>query len=122
MPARGNSVISTLLVILVIAALGVFLGCGSSEEKAETQATAEETGAEATTAAEETAVDLASFDNPKEGICPVCKMKVEAGYVEVANITEKKYACCSAGCVAALTEDPDKYLMAEADAHEGHDH
>ena len=122
MSAIRKSVVSTLFLILVIAAVGVFLGCSSSEEKADTQATTEETAAEATATAEETAVDLASFDNPKEGICPECKMKVEKGYIEVASVTDKKYACCSAGCVAALTEDPDKYLMAEGDGHEGHDH
>jgi YHS domain-containing protein len=123
MTVLRNPTVGALLLILVVAALGVFVGC-SSEKAEDTQATtetaAEETQAATETAAEE-AVELASFDNPKEGICPVCTMKVEKGYIEVANVTEKKYACCSAGCVAALTENPDKYLAAK-DGHEGHNH
>lgn len=118
MTVLRNPMVGALFVFLVVVAVGVFTGCGS--EKAEdTQATTEEAAAET---AGEAAVDLASFDNPKEGICPVCAMKVEKGYIEVATITDKKYACCSAGCVATLAENPDKYLTAAEEGHEGHNH
>jgi hypothetical protein len=116
--------VSVLLMIAAVLAFGAFVGCssGDGDEAAtgytETVDKAEDVAAKA----EETAVDLASFDNPEEGVCPVCKMKVEAAYVEVAEIDEKKYACCSARCVAMLIETPDKYLTADATGHEGHGH
>ena len=97
-----------MLVLVTAIAVGVFVGCSSSEtDKTETATTeTQETMAEAT----ETAVDFASYANPKEGVCPACGMKVSAEHLEVAKIGEKEYACCSAGCVAMITEDPDKYL------------
>ncbi len=116
------------ILILSIIVFGVFLGCGS-KETADTEATADHSmqtmdkpAAETTEAAEATGEDLAAYDNPKVGICPVCQMTLEEGYIEVASIGDKKYACCSAGCVAALTQDPDTYLMTSDKGHEGHSH
>ncbi len=116
-----------LLVIVTAIAVGVFVGCSSSEtDKTETATTeTQETMAEATETATETAVDFASYANPKEGVCPACGMKVSAEHLKVAKINDKEYACCSAGCVAMITEDPDKYLAADASeptGHEGHNH
>jgi hypothetical protein len=117
--------VATIFIIaIVVMTFGIYMGC--SKEAADTE-TAAETDVEETkdaveTAAEEAEVDLAAFNNPKEGICPVCQMKVEKGYIEVASVTDKKYACCSAGCVTALTEDPDKYLKVAEEGHEGHNH
>ena len=112
-----------LLVLVTAIAVGVFVGCSSDDtDKAET-ATAEtqETMAEAT----EAAVDFAAYANPKEGVCPACGMKVNAEHIKVAKIDDKEYACCSAGCVAMIIEDPAKYLAADAaetTGHEGHNH
>ena len=116
-----------MLVLVTAVAFGVFVGCSSSEtDKTETATTeTQETMAEATETAAETAVDLAAYDNPKEGVCPACGMKISAEHLEVVKINDKEYACCSAGCVAMLTENPDKYLAADAaepTGHEGHDH
>jgi hypothetical protein len=116
--------VSVLFMIAAVFAFGSFIGCssGDGDEAAtgytETVDKAEDVAAKA----EEKAVDLASFDNPEVGVCPVCKMKVEAAYVEVAEVDDKKIACCSARCVAMVTESPDKYLAADATGHEGHDH
>lgn len=119
-----KSFVAISLVVALVIAVGVFVGCSSSEtEEAATAAKGTvDKAKEVAATAEEQAVDLASFDNHEEGVCPVCKMNVEAAYVEVAKVEEKKYACCSERCVAMLQEAPDKYLTAEATGHEGHNH
>ena len=123
---RGLAV-GVLAVSLI--AVGVLLGC-SSKETADDQTTTDQAATEnmqemdhsATGTAETVSEDLAAYDNPEVGIDPVCGMKVEPGYIEVATIGDKKYACCSASCAAKLMENPDKYLTASAEGHEGHDH
>jgi len=74
-----------------------------------------------------TTADLAaweSYSNPAAGQCPVCEMKLEPAHVQVAEISGKKYACCSTNCATKLTENPAKFLSAAAEAgsHEGHTH
>lgn len=119
-----KSFMTVSLVVALALAVGVFVGCSGSEtEEAATAAKGTvDKAKEVAATADEKAVDLASFDNPKKGVCPVCVMNVEAAYVETAEIEDKKYACCSASCVAKLTETPDKYLAHEHDPHEGHNH
>ncbi len=119
-----KSFVTLSLMVALVIAVGVFVGCSSSEtEEAATAAQGTvDKAKEVAATAEEKVVDLASFDNPKVGVCPVCKMNVEAAYVEIAKVDEKEYACCSERCVAMLQETPDKYLMAEATGHEGHNH
>lgn len=112
------------LVIALVLAVGVFVGCSSSEteETATAYTGTVDKAKDVAAQAEEAAVDVAAFANPEKGVCPVCKMNVEAAYVEIAKVDEKEYACCSERCVAMLQETPDKYLMAEATGHEGHNH
>ena len=119
-----KSFVTLSLVIALALAVGLFVGCSKSETEDAATAAKEtvDKAKEVAATADEKAVDLASFDNPKKGICPVCAMNVEAAYVEVAEIDEKKYACCSERCVAMVKENPDKYLHASADGHEGHNH
>ena len=116
--------VSILLVIAAVVVLGALVGCssGDGDEATTGYNEAVDKTEDVAKKAEERAVDLASFDNPEEGICPVCKMNVEAAYVEVATVGDKKYACCSARCVSMLQDAPDKYLTADATGHEGHDH
>ena len=111
-------------VMFVVLAVGLFVGCSSDggEEAATTEeAVATEEPAVAEDQAKEVAEALLAYANPKTGMCPVCDMKVEVAQIKEAKIEDKKYACCSASCVAKLTEDPDKYLVAKT-GHEGHGH
>ena len=128
----GTRILAAVVIIMALAALA---GCGS-KEKAESTATEKMTtsseqpdvaGQQKTEAAPETqqAVDWSAYSNPKPGVDPVCQMNLEPGYVEVATIEGKKYACCSSRCVAMLSQNPDQYLSAAASAeesHEGHTH
>jgi YHS domain-containing protein len=91
-----------------------------SEEPQATPGTEETQPAEESQSTQETTDWTAAYDNPKPGIDPVCGMTVEREYVEVATIGDKKYACCSAGCVAMLTADPDKYLKGDAATESPH--
>lgn len=123
-----------LLASVILLVFALYLGCGS-KETAETPAT-QETAAQAPPAAGDqqtpspqtapgTADWAAAYDNPKLGICPVCKMSVQQDHAQVASIGEKTYACCSENCAKMLAESPDKYLTEEAsekDSHEGHGH
>ncbi|UCH85056.1 MAG: hypothetical protein JSW50_05035 [Candidatus Latescibacterota bacterium] len=117
-------VLGILVIAVFVMTMGVYLGCSKEKTDAETAAeeVTEDTQAAAETPAKETGAELAAYANPEVGVCPVCKMKVEAGYIEVAAVDDKKYACCSAGCVAELAKAPDKYLTAAEEGHEGHDH
>ncbi|UCG51854.1 MAG: hypothetical protein JSW58_17085 [Candidatus Latescibacterota bacterium] len=125
MKAMRSLTMSIVVVGVIALAFGVLFGC-SAKEEAEPQAT-EETGEAQTEQAEQPAeaaeAEVVAYDNPKEGICPVCQMKVEEGHIEVAKIDDKNYACCSARCVTMLTENPVQYLTQEEEAgHEGHQH
>ena len=124
-----SRVLTVMLLVVSVAVTGVLLGCGS-KETAETETTSDQMATQETHETQDAgqpateAVDeaLAAYDNPQPGICPVCKMRVEKGYVEVASVGEHEYACCSDRCVAMLAENPDKYLTAEEEGHEGHAH
>jgi len=110
-----RSVTAGLFLLFVI----VVVGC-SSEESSEVQDTsqAQTTYGRAVDKAEETATVLS---NPKEGLDPVCGMAVDENSV-IVTINNKDYALCSAKCGEDLKANPDKYLVAAADDHEGHDH
>lgn len=133
-------------VIMIVIMSAVYLGCGSKEktespaEKAakvtessqsaygeqkspDTQVPQGTQEPQATTESQttqETADWTTAYDNPKPGIDPVCGMTLEREYVEVATIGDKKYACCSAGCVEMLTANPDKYLNGDASTESPH--
>jgi len=139
----GTRLLGVVMVVLMSA---VYLGCGSKEkadspaEKAATttessqsaygeqksqdtqvpEGTQEPQATEQSQTTQETADWTAAYDNPKPGIDPVCGMTLEREYVEVATIGDKKYACCSAGCVAMLTANPEKYLKVDASTESPH--
>jgi YHS domain-containing protein len=135
----GPRILAAVVIILALAALA---SCGSKEktesaaQKSEAPATDKTmagtesqgvSGEQKTETAPETqpAADWSAYSNPKPGVDPVCQMNLEPGYVEVATIEGKKYACCSARCVSMLEQNPDQYLSAAASAegsHEGHTH
>lgn len=135
-----------LCVVMIVLMSAVYFGCGS-KEKAESpaekeakatessqsaygeqksqdtqvpQGTQESQATEESQSTQETVDWTAAYDNPKPGIDPVCGMTVEREYVEVATIGDKKYACCSAGCVAMLTANPDKFLKGDASTESPH--
>lgn len=117
-----------LAVVTIVMMSAVYLGCGSKEkaespaEKSEKAATTTESSQPAaeSQAPQEAEDWAAAYDNPKKGIDPVCGMTLEREYVEVATIGDKKYACCSAGCVEMLTANPDKYLNGDASTESPH--
>ncbi len=134
---RGKSVLAALVIV---AAMAVYIGCGSSQKtdptKKEEPASGTMRDSTADTISQGTyggrmgkgtqetaqAADWSAFSNPKPGICPVCQMALERAYVEEVTIAENKYACCSARCVALLSESPDQYLSAAASVEQSHEH
>lgn len=45
----------------------------------------------------------------KDGIDPVCKMKVKAGNTKTVTIDKVTYGFCSESCKKTFTTDPKKY-------------
>lgn len=123
MRTQSMTVLRFLAIGMLILALGVALGCGS-KEKAEPQSAATDapatTAKKAVDAAKEAAGDIATLANPKEGIDPVCGMKLDEHRL-VIEVDGKKYGFCSAACAEEFQANPEKYLTADA-GHEGHDH
>jgi YHS domain-containing protein len=129
--SHRNRFVGALVVIMVVA---LSASCGTkketepaSTEKATTSESQGGYGQMKSQASPDTAqaADWSAYSNPKAGVCPVCQMTLNPAYVEEVTIEGKKYACCSARCVATLSESPDEYLSAAAsteDTHEGHDH
>jgi len=129
----GTRILAAVVIIMALAALA---GCGSKEKTESATQKSEAPAADKTMAGTESqgvageqktqpAADWSEYSNPKPGVDPVCQMNLEPGYVEVATIEGKKYACCSARCVSMLEQNPDQYLSAAAsteDSHEGHTH
>lgn len=119
MKSFTNGATRLLGVLMIVMLSAVVLGCGS-KEKAESPAEKAATTTESSQPAAESQPAqpnddwAAAYDNPKKGIDPVCGMTLERDYIEVATIGDKKYACCSMGCVEMLKADPDKYLKANA--------
>ena len=52
---------------------------------------------------------------------PVCGMAVDENAV-IVTINDKDYGVCSAKCAEDLKANPEKYLVAAADGHEGDDY
>ena len=125
--SRRNKWLNLVLVGLLVAAIGVYLGC-SSKEKADTESAAEtagetiETAKKAATDAIDKAKDLkVAVANPDPKKDPVCGMEVTYDLIE--TIDGKPYAFCSKACAKKFAEDPEKYLAAATkDPHEGHNH
>jgi hypothetical protein len=126
---RGKSVLAALVIV---AAMAAYIGCASSQKADSTKKEEPATGTTPETTTDTTsqgtygqksgqgaletaqAADWSAYSNPKPGICPVCQMALERAYIEEVTIAEKKYACCSARCVALLSDSPDQYLTAAA--------
>jgi YHS domain-containing protein len=125
--SKKNKWWNVILVGLLVAALGVCLGC-SSEDKAEVETAAESTGKTVDDAAKtasdviDKAKDLkVAVANPDPKKDPVCGMAVTYDLIE--TIDGKPYAFCSKACAKKFADDPEKYLAAATkDPHEGHNH
>jgi hypothetical protein len=125
---RGKGVLAALVIVTAMAA---YIGCASNEksESTKTEGTAADTRSQSTygepmsqaTPDTAQAADWSAYSNPKPGFCPVCQMVLTPAYVEEVTIAEKKYACCSARCVAMLSQNPDQYLSAAASLEESHE-
>ena len=146
MKSFTNSEARLLGVLMIVLMSAVYLGCGSKEktespaEKAAATTESAQPADDAQKAQEPYATEpvpgsqpaaesqtapaaddwAAAYDNPKKGIDPVCGMTLEREYVEVAMIGDKKYGCCSVGCVEMLKANPDKYLKADASTETPH--
>lgn len=64
-----------------------------------------------TTYVEQKAKDQVSQDTlKKDGIDPVCKMKVKAGNTKTAMFNKTLYGFCSESCRKSFAKEPKKYI------------
>lgn len=96
-------------------------GVGCSSEKSDDQQAASQKETTYGRTVEKAEEVVAALANPKPGFDPVCYMAINEDAV-IVTIDGKDYGVCSAGCAEELKANPDKYLLAAADDHEGHDH
>jgi YHS domain-containing protein len=115
----SNPAYRLVIVFALALILSLSLGCGSKED-ADTQTTGEMQTTHGQTVQKARDV-VAALSNPKVGVDPVCNMAIDEDAV-IVTIDGKDYGFCSKKCAEAAEADPEKYLMAEADPHEGHNH
>jgi len=113
-PARGLAIVFALVLVLSFS-----VGCGSKDDS-DTETTTEMQTTHGRTVQKARDV-VAELSNPKVGIDPVCNMAIDEDAVVVA-INGKEYGFCSQKCADTAAADPEKYLVAEATGHEGHNH
>jgi len=107
------------MLCALVLILSVSVGCGSKDDS-DTQATTEMQTTHGQTVQKARDV-VASLSNPKVGVDPVCNMAIDEDAV-IVTIDGKDYGFCSAKCAETAQADPEKYLLAAEDPHEGHNH
>ena len=109
-----------LVILFALALILSFsVGCGSKDDS-DTQTTTEmqTTHGKTVQKARDT---VASLSNPKVATDPVCGMAIDEDAV-IVTIEGKEYGFCSKKCADMAEANPEKYLVAEATGHEGHNH
>ncbi len=116
---RTNLTCRLVTACALVLILSFSVGCGSKEDTDAQTASEKQTTYGKTV--QKTRDVVASLSNPKVATDPVCNMAIDENAI-IVTIDGKDYGVCSQKCADALKADPEKYLVATADGHEGHNH